>query len=429
MVVKVHHRSGQARQRLIGNVAALYLLQGLNYVIPVVTLPYLVRTLGVQAYGVIAFAQAFAQYFSVLTDYGFNFSATRYIAKNRTERESVAKMFWCVMFIKMILLCSGCLVLAVVLEWSSRFNSQALFFVIAYLSVIGSALYPQWYFQGMEQMKQISLVTGSARVITSAMLFIFVHSSADALTALGVLSAAPLLAGIIGFVVAYRDLRPAFYRPTIQELREVMIDGWHLFISTAAISLYTNTNVFLVGLIAGEEQAGYFSAAEKLIRAFTGLLGPITQAFFPHINMLVSEGRERALVFIRKALNLTASLSLLPSFTMIFFSGPIAHLLFGKNAAGSIPILPWIAPLPFLITVTNALGIQTMLSFGLDKQFSRILVSAGILNVVLAFPLIHLAAAKGAAISLLTTEIAVTIAMIIVLDQQKIYLFRKADVV
>ncbi|MEG9431417.1 flippase [Terriglobus sp. ADX1] len=413
-----------ARRRLFGNVAALYLLQGLNYLIPMATLPYLVRVLGIQTYGLIAFTQAFAQYFVTFTDYGFNFSATRYIAQNKQERSLVVRMFWCVMVVKILLMVSGMVILTAILVFVPRFHAETAYFSVAYLAVVGSVVFPQWYFQGMEQMKHISVLTGAARLVTSGLLFVFVHSPSDALTAVGLLSAGPLLAGILGFGVAYLDLRPEFYLPSRHELWETANDGWHLFISTAAISLYTNTNVFLVGLLAGNTEAGYFSAAEKLIRALTGLIGPITQAFFPHISALIAEGKAVAVVFIRKTLRLTGAVSFLGSLVLMTFANPLAHLLFGKNAAGSVPIIHWIAFLPFLITVSNALGIQTMLSFGLDKLFSRILVASGILNVVLAFPLIHFFAAKGAAISVLIVEAAVTVAMIVVLEGEGVHLFR-----
>ncbi|MBW8870004.1 MAG: oligosaccharide flippase family protein [Acidobacteriales bacterium] len=199
-------KSGHARRRLLGNMAALYLLQGLNYLIPMATLPYLVRVLGIETYGVIAFTQSFAQYFTILTDYGFNFSATRYIAKNRSEHTRITNIFWRVMIVKAILLCSGVLILAAILLWVPRFHTQLWFFAVAYISVIGGVLFPQWYFQGVEKMKHISLVTGSARIVTSGLLFVLVRSSADALTAITLLSAGPLLAGIIGLWVACREL-------------------------------------------------------------------------------------------------------------------------------------------------------------------------------------------------------------------------------
>ena len=63
------------------NILSLFVLQGANYILPLVTIPYLVRVLGPANFGRIAFAQAFIQYFVMLTDYGFNLSATRDIAR------------------------------------------------------------------------------------------------------------------------------------------------------------------------------------------------------------------------------------------------------------------------------------------------------------------------------------------------------------
>jgi PST family polysaccharide transporter len=416
------------RQRLFTNVVALYFLQGLNYIIPMATLPYLVRVLGIQMYGMIAFTQSFAQYFVVLTDYGFNFSATRYTAQNRSNPRRIADMFWRVLIVKGLLMLAGMVILALILLSVPRFRSQSSYFAIAYIAVVGGVLFPQWYFQGTEKMKHISVMTGSARIITSALLFVTVHSPKDTLRALALLSAGPLLAGLIGMYVSIRELRPGVIWPSWVELWETAKDGWHLFISTAAISLYTNTNVFLVGLIAGVAQAGYFSAAEKLIRAISGLIGPISQAFFPHVNSLASQGKDLALRFISQTLRLTSLITLVPSLVMLFFPGPIAHLIFGQAVSGSPPIIRWIALLPFLIAVSNALGIQTMLTFGLDRQFSRILIGAGLLNLVMAVPLIHLFAARGAAMSVLLVEIGVTMAMIWELERRDIHVFQKVDI-
>ena len=88
-----------ARQKWFGNLFWLYALQGLNYLVPLAVLPYLLRILGVEHYGLIAFAQAFAQYFIILTDYGFNLSATKRIALLRDDRRQVSIVFWSVLVI------------------------------------------------------------------------------------------------------------------------------------------------------------------------------------------------------------------------------------------------------------------------------------------------------------------------------------------
>ncbi|HCX7544895.1 oligosaccharide flippase family protein, partial [Escherichia coli] len=64
------------KSRVFLNAVYLFVVQGVTYLVPLITLPYLVRVLGAQSYGVLSFSLAIIQYFILLTDYGFNLSAT-----------------------------------------------------------------------------------------------------------------------------------------------------------------------------------------------------------------------------------------------------------------------------------------------------------------------------------------------------------------
>src|SRR5579864_8134340 len=118
------------RRKLLGNMFWLYGLQGLNYLIPLAVLPYLVRVLGVERYGLVAFAQAFAQYFVILTDYGFNLSATKRIALMRDRHDEVSSLYWSVILIKLALMLLGAVVVAAVLALVPRFRADASLYAI-----------------------------------------------------------------------------------------------------------------------------------------------------------------------------------------------------------------------------------------------------------------------------------------------------------
>jgi PST family polysaccharide transporter len=304
----------------------------------------------------------------------------------------------------------GCVLLSV-----SRMRHDWTFFIYAFVGVVGNVLFPVWYFQGMERMRHISVITGATRTLSAILLFVFVHHASDGALAVAIQSLGTLLAGAIGFAVCLRSADLALVWPSRQELRNCAVEGWHLFVSTASLSLYSNTNVFLVGVLGGNVQAGYFSAAERLVRATNGLVGPITQAVFPYISSLVVGSSEAALAFIARSLKWMSGLALLPAIAIFVLARPIAVLCFGHAAEGAIPVMRWIALLPFLVAVTSVFGVLTMLTFGLDKQFSRILIAAGILNLMIGIPLISRFAAQGAGASVLVTEAFVTVTMGLIL--------------
>lgn len=90
-------------RKIFKNIVSLVGIQGVNYIIPLITLPYLVRVLQPAGYGSLGFALAITQYFVILTDYGFNLSVTQKIAVNKDDKRYVSKIFWNVISCKLLL--------------------------------------------------------------------------------------------------------------------------------------------------------------------------------------------------------------------------------------------------------------------------------------------------------------------------------------
>ena len=414
------------RRKLLSNMFWLYALQGLNYLVPLAVLPYLVRVLGVERYGLIAFAQAFAQYFVIVTDYGFNLSATKRVALVRNQHEEVSNLYWSVILIKVGLMLVGAIIVGAVVMLVPRFRADASLYAIAYLAVLGSALFPVWLFQGMEQMRYISMVSGGAKVLSAVLVFILVRRQADYELALAIQSGGLLVAGVAGFWIGVRRYHLQFQIPSREQFSQTLHDGWHLFVSNAAGTLYATSNVFLVGLVAGNVEAGYFSAAEKITRSIQGMLGPVMQAIYPHVSTLAAESREIAIAFLRKSLAWIGLLSFVPSLVLLLFAAPIAHALFAHAAEGTITPLRWMAMLPFIIAVSGVLAIQTMIPFGMEKQLSRIYIVAAVGSLCFSVPLIYRFGAAGGATGVFVIETCIVLAMWIVLKRHDIDLWPHA---
>jgi len=109
-----------------------------------------------------------------------------------------------------------------------------------------------------------------------------------------------IFAGIISLCFLFIGFKIKFKIPTVGEIKAQLGDGWHVFISTVAVSLYTTSNSFILGLFTNNITVGYYSAAEKLIMAANGLLNPISQTIYPYISNMVVNSREAAVDFIKK---------------------------------------------------------------------------------------------------------------------------------
>src|SRR5690554_1138812 len=141
------------KKRVLANIFSLSVLQGVSYLLPLITFPYLVRVLGMESFGILAFATAVTAYFIAVTDYGFNLSATKDISVSRTDQQEVNRIFSAVMMIKLILTVLCFFVLIVLLVMIEQFRENWQMFMLTFGMVIGQAIFPVWLFQGMERMK------------------------------------------------------------------------------------------------------------------------------------------------------------------------------------------------------------------------------------------------------------------------------------
>lgn len=364
------------------------------------------------------------QYLVLLTDYGFNWTATQQIAKNKGNKKELTEIFWSVIFAKIFLAVVAFIVLIIACLVVPQY-SQVWYILLAFSPlVLGNIIYPVWLFQGMEKMKWITLCTISARCLIIPLTFLFVHSKDDVWIAAMIQGSVNLLAGMIGL---YLIMQKQWIHGLIfnrEKITSSLADGWHVFLSTSAISLYTTSTTVILGFVAGPVAVGYFNAANTIRNAAQGLLSPITQAIYPRINSLFDKQYDRALKLIKMSVRVVGGIALLGSVIMFILAPYIIKYGVGHNYNESVEVLKWLALLPFIVVLSNIFGVQTMLTHNYKKQFSRILLLGGVLNLIIIYPLVKLYAQAGAAMSLLVTECVITLAMYIYLRSRKIYLLK-----
>lgn len=407
-----------ARKKLIENMLSLGAVQLASYVLPLISLPYLARTLGADQLGRVAFALAVAQVLVVLTDYGFNLSAPKAVAVHRHEPSRVA-LIWCsVTLLRTVFALFGMALLLIGVLLVERLRQEWLLLFICYTTVIGNVLFPQWLFQGLEQLRVVSMVQIVARVLVFATIFVLVHSPDDLYIAAWLQSAGTLLGGLMALPHTLRALGGAhLVWPGRDMLREQLREGWPVFLSTAAINVYTSCNAFFLGLFATPAALAHYHIAEKLIRAVQMLLGPVSNAVYPHVSRLAADDPAAALRFNRRLLLGLGGFGACITAGVLLLAPWVIETLFGSSYLPAVPVLQAFAWLPLLIAVSNVLGIQTMLPLGMQHLFSRVLMSAALVDFIVFIPAAYYFGALGAAWANVAVEFYVSAAMALVLHR------------
>lgn len=408
------------RTVLLKNFTSLSAVQVANYLFPLITLPYLVRVLGPEGYGLFNFAFAFIAYFITISDYGFNLTAPREISINRDDKEKLTEIFSSVLSIKGGLLIAGFLLLFLVVNLFSKFKENEIIYYVMFLIAVGHAIYPLWFFQGMEKMKYISFTTITIKAITVLLIFLLVKTRNDLFTLVAIHSFSSLALGVSGIGFVFLKFKVRFKLQSFDTLKYHFFEGGYIFLSTAAINLYTSTNTFILGLFAGDAIVGYFSAADKIRAAVQSLFSTISQTVYPHLAAIFTRSFEEGISFVKKMTRYFGGISFLACLLVFIFSDKIILLVLGSQYEQSILVLRIISFLPFIILMSNIAGIQTMLNTGYKKEFSRIIMVAAIINLAISFIIVPVFFEIGSAVSVVITEIYVTLAMIVFLIRKGI---------
>ena len=231
---------------LSGNIVSLFTLKGAEYIVSFITLPYLLRVLGPEHYGMVVFAQTVMNYGSLLVDYGFNLTAPRDIAK--AEKKDVPLHFSAILTARLLLLIFGIVLGSIaVYVFSDWLDTYLILCVLP--AAIGTAIFPIWYYQGIQQMRFITIFNIVAKTIAVMGIFLFVQDESDYYQAAFLQSVTPFLAGVISLGMLCCSSRTLFLIPTREDVWEKLKDGWEIFCSTLFISLYTNSNIFILRIL------------------------------------------------------------------------------------------------------------------------------------------------------------------------------------
>lgn len=168
-----------------------------------ITLPYLLRVLGPEKYGLLNFAAAFIGYFGVITDYGFNLSIPREISIHREAKEKISEIFSSVIIIKSGFFLFGIIVLIILTSMIPLFNANQEIYLLTYLSVLGQVLFPHWYFQGIERMHFISVISISIRACSVTAIFLFIKTAEDLLLLIFINGITAVSIGIVSLMVVF----------------------------------------------------------------------------------------------------------------------------------------------------------------------------------------------------------------------------------
>jgi len=380
---------------------------------PLITFPYLARTLGPEHVGALNFAESMAKYFVMLAALGIPIYGIREIAKLQNQLAERTKLFTEIFTINLIctiglsvLFFASIHLVPQLMEEKELFYWTVMYFVL-------QVFYLEWFFNGMDQFRFIAIRQFIIRFFFIIFVFLLIKSKLDYVNYMRMQVGLNVLIAIIN----YQSLRKLI---TIDNniyknlnLRKHLRPLLYLFLTIFSISIYFSLDTILLGFLANNESVGYYSTALKLNKLIIAVFSAITVAIFPSLIGLYQNGEiEKFKEYIRQVFFVLISVSIPAVTILILCAQEIVHLLFSTSFDRAILPLQITAPLILIVSLSSIFGFQILSAFSKDRQILYSAIIGMVISIILSLLLVPQFKEVGEAITILLTELSVCLAFI-----------------
>lgn len=359
-----YFRNSEDKKRVINNFLSLVVLRGFQFIIPLITLPYLIRTIGIENFGLLNYAVSLGFFFGAVIQFGFSVTATREIARYRDDHVNLEKIYSNTISVSIILSVVSVFIFALIVFAVENFYKYLSVYFFTIVFIVFQSLFPIWFFQGLEKMKYITYISLSSSVLYLMLLLVFVNGKSD-FYLVPLLNATISMVTFLFSIMLIKKKFKVFYKPpSFQEVKETFNNGCNAFISQFAPNLYNNATVFMLGFFANNVSVGLYTSATKIVDAILSFGYILSNAFFPYLSRNLRKHK-----FFQKLMIISGSV--LTIFTFIF-SEVITKFLFGSGNVEISPYLKFMSLSIILIFISITYGTNYLMLVGRDRIVKNI---------------------------------------------------------
>lgn len=371
------YRNNQDTKILAKNFLFLSLLKGVSLVVPLITLPYLTRVIGVEKFGILAFTSAIMIFIETITNWGFDFTAVRDVAKNRGNKEIVSQIVSEVLFSKLVIMLISFLVLVSAIYMIDSLKRYSVVLVFTFLYIPGHILFPDWLFQAYEDMKYITLLNVLSKIIFTVLIFVVIRDSSDYLYQPLLTACGYIVSGIIALYIIVHKYGVHLYKPTFRCMFCRLKNSTNMFISLILPNLYTNLSTILLSTNYGATATGIYAGGQRFQSIVDQLTQVLSRTFFPFLARNI----DKHYLYVR----ISGMVSIMSCLLLFFGANLITDLFYTSEFNESATVLRIFAISPFFLFLMNAYGTNYLVIVGKENILRNIIVLCSVLGCLLTW--------------------------------------------
>ena len=398
-----------------------------SIIFPLITAPYIFRTLGPVGSGRVDSAAAIITYFMMFASLGIPTYGIRTCAKVRDDKEKLSQTVQELMIINGVSMLLSFTVFLIMLAVVPKFTQERTLLLINSISMVLNVVGVTWFYNAIEQYAYITTCSIVFKIISILMMFLWVKNPEDYIK----YGAITVFAGSASYLLNFWNLRKYVIFRKIgrynfkQHMKPIMV----FFATTAAISVYTNLDIVMIRFMKGNAEVGYYTAAIKVKTLLVSLITSLGTVLLPRLSYYIEKGEQEAFHrMVVKAFNFVLLVGLSVTMYFIFMAKESILLLAGEQFAASILPMQILMPAVLFIGLSNITGIQILTPQGEEKKVVYSIVFGAVLDFILNLVLIGKHGASGAAFATLMAELVVLVVQCVYLRKMLGNLVKKISI-
>lgn len=385
---------------------------GTQMLFPLITFPYVCRVIEADGIGQINFFQSIISYISLFTCLGIPMYAIREIARDRSDVVQMNRTAMEILLLHSMLTLVGYAIVAILCLTVPQIQVNIPLFLILSLTIFFTAIGCEWFYQGIEDFKYITIRGLIIKTVSVVLLFIFVKSKTDLLyygcyTVFGVLG---------GNIFNFFRLRKYIHRENIifseLHIKRHVKPVLKVFSFSVVTSIYLQLNTVLLGFLKNALAVGYFAAATKVMQMLLTMSACLGSVMMPRASHLIAENKEDEFNrLIQKSYDFTLAIALPMTIGLIFCAPSLITALGGVKFEHSILPSQIIAPIILMVAISNVFGIQVLFPKGKINIVTLCCGIGAVADLLLNLCLIPFFSYIGTSIAYLGAEVATTVSM------------------
>lgn len=369
--------------RFISNFSYLTIFEVVRIITPFLVYPFLVTRLGPDVFGLVVFAQTVVSYFNVIIDYGFNISAVQAIAKNSNCLDKLSSIVNTVYFIKAVLFALSFLLLLCFSLIFKVVGDNLLLFVLSMSFSFHETVIPIWFFQGVERMKNISIVSFVSKLIYVVLVFLFIRDSNDFLLVPIFNFVGSLAAAVLSVFILLRNFRvKMFMKIDFVLVRSMLKEGLPLFLSRISAVFNASFGKISIGVILGMDKVAIYDVAQKIVDLFKIPFSMLNQVIFPEVS------RSLNMLLVKRMIRVVAVFSCIFVLGVFFLGHYFVDIVGGGELSSAKSVLKCLSPVILFSGINFFLGNTVLIVKGFVRSFN-ISVMLGALFYVLGIGVLY----------------------------------------